>query len=83
MKRISGAAALVALWLAPTAALADYWVYCIHNKIKIESRAPKDVERQYTTGSICTFGQFNHAGDAQRFSTKNFGGAEGHKCACR
>lgn len=71
-----------AVLAAPTAALADYWVYCIHGKIKIESRPPADVGRSYISTSLCTLGSFKHVSDARSFATKNWKG-EGQSCACR
>lgn len=73
---------LCTLLLTPATAFADYWVYCIHNKIKVESRPPADVGRSYIASSICTFGSFRHSSDAQSFAQKNWGG-EGKNCACR
>lgn len=67
---------------APGAALADYWVYCIHGKVKIESRPPADVGRSYISTSLCTLGSFKHVSDARSFATKNWKG-EGQSCACR
>lgn len=72
---------LVAL-SAPTAALADDRVYCIHSKIKIESRPPADVGRSYSSSSLCTLGAFKNVSDARRFATENWKG-EGQSCACR
>ncbi len=68
------------LGVAPAA--ADYWVYCIHSRIRIESRPPADVGRSYIATSLCTLGSFRHVSDARSFATKNWRG-EGQSCACR
>jgi len=76
------AAASCANLLAVAPAAADYWVYCIHNRIRIESRPPADVGRSYIATSLCTLGSFRHVSDARSFATKNWRG-EGQSCACR
>ncbi len=53
------------------AGLGDYWVYCIHGKIRIESRPPADVGRSYIASSLCTLGSFRHVSDARSFAQKN------------
>jgi hypothetical protein len=68
--------------LMPTGAYADYWVYCINNRIKVESRPPADVGRSHISTGICTLGSFKHSSDAQSFAKKNWGG-ENNSCACR
>lgn len=71
-----------AMVLLPGPALADYWVYCIHSKIRIESRPPADVGRSHISSSMCTLGSFRHVGDARSFAQRNWRG-EGQSCACR
>lgn len=68
------------LTVAPAA--ADYWVYCVHSRIRIESRPPTDVGRSFIATSLCTLGSFRHVSDARSFATKNWRG-EGQSCACR
>lgn len=59
-----------------------YWVYCIHGRIRIESRPPADVGRSYISSSLCTLQGFRHNSDARSFAQRNWGG-EGGSCACR
>jgi hypothetical protein len=75
------AASCTSLLIMPPA-WADYWVYCFHSKIRIESRPPADVGRSYVASSLCTLGSFMHVSDARSFAMKNWKG-EGQSCACR
>ncbi len=79
-QRIAAASCASLLIVGP--AWADYWVYCIHGKIRIESRPPADVGRSYIASSLCTLGSFRHVSDARSFAQKNWKG-EGQNCACR
>lgn len=77
------AAALVAVALAlPTAALANYYVYCANGKIEVDGRDP-DQMRSARGSGVCQMGpRFSYLSDAQEFARKNFGGA-GRACSCR
>ena len=77
-----GALALLGAGMLPGAALADYWVYCIHGRVRIESRPPADVGRSYIASSICAFQSFVHISDARSFAQRNWRG-EGQACSCR
>lgn len=79
-QRIAAAGCASLLIMVP--AWADYWAYCIHSKIRIESRPPADVGRAYIASSLCTLGSFKHVSDARSFAMKNWKG-EGQSCACR
>jgi hypothetical protein len=83
-RRIRFAAAILAatVALAPGVARADYWVYCVHGTLRVESRPPADVTRSHIAGAVCSFGQFRHVSDARGFAQRNFGG-EGRSCSCR
>ncbi len=73
---------LAALLFAPTAALADYWVYCDRGRIAVESRNPQQMRTARGT-SFCPMGQaFRNRMDAQAFAQRNFGGT-GRSCSCR
>jgi hypothetical protein len=76
------AALFVALLLAPTAARADYYVYCDNGRIAVESRDPEQMRIARGSG-VCQMGpRFGFLSDAQGFAERNFGGA-GRPCSCR
>lgn len=77
------AAALAALaLLAPTAALADYYVYCANGRIEVDGRNPEQMRVARGSG-VCQMGpRFGFLSDAQDFARRNFGGA-GRACSCR
>ena len=73
---------LFAALFAPTAALADYYVYCANNRIEVDSRNPEQM-RSARGSSLCQMGpSFGFLSDAQNFAQRNFGGA-GRSCSCR
>ena len=75
-------AAMAAALLLPTAALADYWVYCANNKIEVDGRNPDQMRIARGSG-VCQMGpKFGFLSDAQSFAQRNFGGA-GRSCSCR
>jgi hypothetical protein len=75
-------AAMAAALLLPTAALADYWVYCANNKIEVDGRNPDQMRIARGSG-VCQMGpKFGFLSDAQSFAQRNFGGA-GRACSCR
>jgi hypothetical protein len=81
MRRLQLALIAAAL-LAPTAALADYWVYCANNKIEVDGRNPDQMRIARGSG-VCQMGpKFGFLSDAQSFAQRNFGGA-GRACSCR
>ncbi|MBR0646281.1 hypothetical protein [Plastoroseomonas hellenica] len=68
--------------LAPTAALANYYVYCANDRIEVESRNPEQMRIARGSG-VCQMGPtFGFLSDAQNFAQRNFGGA-GRSCSCR
>lgn len=79
-RTIAAASCVSLLTVSPAA--ADYWVDCIHSRIRIESRPAADVGRSYIASSLCTLGSFSHVSDARSFATKSWRG-EGQTCACR
>ena len=75
-------ALVAALAMVPTAALADYWVYCANNKIEVDGRNPDQMRIARGSG-VCQMGpKFGFLSDAQSFAQRNFGGA-GRSCSCR
>lgn len=81
MRMIAAALAALAL-LAPTAALADYYVYCANGRIEVDSRDPDQMRIARGSG-VCQMGpRFGFRSDAQSFAQRNFGGA-GRSCSCR
>jgi hypothetical protein len=80
--RLLQLALIAAALLAPTAALADYWVYCANNKIEVDGRNPDQMRIARGSG-VCQMGpKFGFLSDAQSFAQRNFGGA-GRACSCR
>ena len=76
------ALAVVAVLLAPAAALANYWVYCDRGRISVDSR---DLEQMRIArgSSFCPMGpQFGFRSDAENFARRNFGSI-GASCSCR
>lgn len=68
--------------LAPTAALANYYVYCANSRIEVDSRDPDQMRIARGSG-VCQMGPtFGFLSDAQNFAQRNFGGA-GRSCSCR
>lgn len=80
--RILIAATIAAVLLAPTAALASYYVYCARDRIEVDSRDPNQMRIARGSG-VCQMGPvFGFLSDAQNFAQRNFGGA-GRSCSCR
>jgi hypothetical protein len=74
------AAALAAVVLAPGAALADYWVYCDHGRIVVDSRNPEQM-RIARGSSACLMSQtFTSYTSAEGFMQRNFPSGT---CSCR
>lgn len=68
--------------LAPTAAFANYYVYCANDRIEVDSRNPEQMRSARGSG-VCQMGPtFGFLSDAQNFAQRNFGGA-GRSCSCR
>lgn len=76
------AAGIALALLAPTAAFADYWVYCYNRRIEVDQRDPAQMRIARGT-SICPMSQgFSTRSSAEGFARRNFGGIGG-ACSCR
>ena len=74
------ALAVVGALLAPTAALADYYAYCVRGRIQVDQRSPDEMRSQL---GACPMSQgFSTRSDAENFARRNFGGVGG-SCSCR
>lgn len=66
--------------LAPAAALADYYAYCVRGRIQVDQRSPDEMRSQL---GACPMSQgFSTRSDAENFARRNFGGVGG-SCSCR
>jgi hypothetical protein len=66
--------------LAPTAALADYYAYCVRGRIQVDQRSPDEMRNQL---GACAMSQgYSTRSDAENFARRNFGGVGG-SCSCR
>jgi hypothetical protein len=81
MLRIIVTAVFATALSAHTARAAGYYVYCVNNKIEVDSRDPAQMKTARGSG-VCQMGSFGFRMDAESFAKKNFGGIGG-KCACR
>ncbi|MBW8270827.1 hypothetical protein [Caldovatus aquaticus] len=83
MRTPLAAAFVAAVALAtPTAALADYFVYCANGRIEVDGRDPEQMRIARGSG-VCQMGpRFRYLSDAQEFARRNLGGA-GRACSCR
>lgn len=71
---------VLALALAPTAALADYYAYCVRGRIQVDQRSPDEMRSNL---GACPMSQgFSTRSDAENFARRNFGGIGG-SCSCR
>jgi hypothetical protein len=80
--RLVAAAIAAAAVLTPSAARADYYVYCANNRIEVDGRNPEQMRIARGSG-VCQMGpKFGFLSSAQDFARNNFGGA-GRPCSCR
>lgn len=80
MRRIGCGAFVAVALVLPTAAMADYYAYCVHGRIAIDQRSPEEMRAQL---GACPMSQgYSTRSDAETFARRNFGGVGG-SCSCR